>query len=79
MIVSTTEIPPITIVNDFLPIYIVVMVSFEGDDMIQFVSEDLSSKQVCVLLSHTELQREITVTVATEEGTASGNVYSYIQ
>lgn len=47
--------------------------SFTGDEVIQFVSEELSSTQVCLTLSHTELQRELTVTVATEEGTASGN------
>lgn len=54
-------------------IHIVVTVSFKGDEVIQFVNEELSSTQVCLILSHTELQREITVTVATEEGTASGN------
>ena len=57
----------------FLPIS-VVTVSFEGDEMIQFIREDLSPKQICVVLSHTDLERDIVVTVSTEEGTASGNV-----
>ena len=42
--------------------------------MIQFIREDLSPKQICVVLSHTDLERDIVVTVSTEEGTASGNV-----
>ena len=45
--------------------------------MIQFIREDLSPKQICVALSHTNLERNIVVTISTEEGTASGNVYNY--
>ena len=53
--------------------YVVVTVAFEGDTMIQFVNESLLFKEVCLNISHTNLQREIVVIVSTEEGTASGN------
>ena len=46
--------------------------------MIQFISENASSKLICVVLSHTDLERDIVVTVSTEEGTASGNVYTLL-
>ena len=51
-----------------------VAVFFDGDGMIQFVNESLLLTEVCLNVSHTDLQREIVVTVATEEGTALGNV-----
>lgn len=73
MIVSTTLLLKKCIFNSPSPTHAVVTVSFKGDEVIQFVNEELSSTQVCLTLSHTELQRQITVTVSTEEGTASGN------
>ena len=59
-------------INENFSPHSVVTVSFEGDEMIQFIGENVSPKQVCVVLSHTDLEREIVVTVSTEEGTASG-------
>ena len=45
--------------------------------MIQFISESSLSKQVCINLSHSDLQREIVISVGTEEGTASGKSHMY--
>ena len=54
-------------------IFTAVQVTFEGDE-IRFVDESSESIQVCLNLSHSDLQREITVTVFIEEGDANGRV-----
>ena len=55
-----------------------VTASFEQNDTILFVAEDMPSLEVCIILSHTKLQRQVIVTVATEAGTAKGIIVDYI-
>ena len=50
-----------------------VHIGFTEDSMIRFVNESASEIQVCLILSHSNLEREITVTIASEEETATGN------
>ena len=52
-------------------LFLVVEVAFEGDGT-RFVNEEDTSIQVCLVLSHSDLEREITVTVAPREGSATG-------
>ena len=55
-----------------------VEILFEDEDMIQFVNESLSSIQLCLVLSHSEIQRNISKTIAPEVGSASGEGYTNI-
>ena len=51
-----------------------VQVTFEGAEMVQLFNESSAVIRVCLNLSHSDLQREITVTISTEEGNANGRV-----
>ena len=55
-------------------LYAVVTVSFDGQETVQFVNESLLLTEVCLNVSHTNLERDITVTIDTVQGTAQGNV-----
>ncbi|CAI7989329.1 hypothetical protein GBAR_LOCUS188, partial [Geodia barretti] len=48
-----------------------VIIGFAGGAMIRFVNESSSQIEECVVLSHFNLQRELTVTIVTEEESAT--------
>ena len=47
--------------------------------MVRFVNESLTSLEFCLVLSHSDLQRAVTLTLTTVVGTASGNACSHCQ
>lgn len=49
-------------------------VIFEGAEIVQLFDESSAVIQVCLNLSHSDLQREISVTISTEERNANGSV-----
>ena len=55
-----------------------VEILFEDEGMIQFVNESLSSIQLCLFLSHSEIQRNISITIAPGVGSATGEGYTNI-
>ena len=50
--------------------------AFDGEFPL-FVEERARPLELCISLSHTDLQRDIVVTLATESGTATGIIHNY--
>ena len=49
------------------------------ENQMQSVIESEGSEEVCIVLSDTNLEREITITVATQSDTATGTyIYTFV-